>query len=213
MTFIWSQTSVLILFFFIIHTTLAVPGFGRLDKHVNWDLIYVTLQLSVEVMLSNLSLWIPLWFPIKTRSRNYLQPVCALSYLLISRVRWRSKAESQQKQNQNQNQLLNQHIRCVDSVAALILGLPSSGRNEGGFTPLRTALQWSPEGEARQKQHWQVLALLIWREQRQRFLSWPCKAPTVKCPSWKATCAALPATKMSGKERKTMQGFSASLEQ
>lgn len=57
---------------FFIYKTLAVPGFESLDEHVKQDLKYVTLQLSIAVMLYNLSLWIPLWFPKPTQSRKNL---------------------------------------------------------------------------------------------------------------------------------------------
>lgn len=63
---------------------------------------------------------------------------------------------------------------------------PSELRREG---------RWVYSSEDRSPVRWgsptaTPLGPLIRREQRQRFLSWPCKAPAVKRGSWTATCAA-----------------------
>lgn len=215
MTFIWGQTTALILFWgffcnvFYSFKTLAVPDFGSLDKHVKQDLKYVTLQFSIAVILNNLSLWIPFWFPIEHEA-EIIYSRCAYAgiYFLLGYIRFRNRVAAKMEQNANvhDSEAIIQQRCCFDSWPFTLRKEWSSAfEAEGALAPLRTALQRSPQvstGRLAKSNIQERLPLLIWPEQRQPFLAWPRRdeASTVNCPSWNTTCVAFPVTKTSESE-------------
>lgn len=160
---------------FFIYKTLAVPGFESLDEHVKQDLKYVTLQLSIAVMLYNLSLWIPLWFPIKLKAERIYSGI----YFQLGYIRFRNRVAAKMEQNakvHDSDSIIQQWCCFAPWPFTLRKEWSSAFEAEGAFAPLRTALQCSPQvstGPLAKSNIQERLPLLIRQQQRQRFLGWP----------------------------------------